>query len=205
MYNANFNIANQSGVTISSNPVEYKKISKWKPGCVFVINNSVFSGLGYSIDPPASAAATAMNLYKNSFRTSDLLTEKEGSVNAKPIPTKQTSMNQWDIYSFSVDSTAKKGTLHEGGTFIGTAAYTPPTGPPPRNPIARLAINPGANMANPSVADTRANSDCEIAEVLVFNRVLSNPERQSIEGYLAWKWGINDYLPDDHPYADGYP
>ena len=198
MYNANFTISGKSGAAINS--ASYTTVSKWKPGCVFVMNNSVFSGLGYSIDPPTTATATAMNLYKNSFRTSD--TANEGSVNAKPIPTKQTSMNQWDIYSFSVDSTTKNGTLHEGGTFIGTAAYTLPAN---TNPIRRLAINPGANMANPPVTDTRANSDCEIAEVLVFNRVLSNPERQSIEGYLAWKWGIIDYLPDAHPYADGYP
>jgi hypothetical protein len=34
-----------------------------------------------------------------------------------------------------------------------------------------------------------------IAEVIVFNRVLSKTERQSIEGYLAWKWGLQLNLP----------
>ena len=39
-----------------------------------------------------------------------------------------------------------------------------------------------------------------IAEVVVFNKILSNTERQSIEGYLAWKWGLQSKLPG-HPYA----
>ena len=37
-------------------------------------------------------------------------------------------------------------------------------------------------------------------EVLVFNNSLSTSNRQIIEGYLAWKWGINRLLPTTHPY-----
>jgi hypothetical protein len=32
-------------------------------------------------------------------------------------------------------------------------------------------------------------------EILIFDRSLSNTERQSIEGYLAWKWGLQSKLP----------
>ena len=28
---------------------------------------------------------------------------------------------------------------------------------------------------------------------------------EKIEGYLAWKWGLVDNLPSDHPYKDGRP
>jgi hypothetical protein len=37
-----------------------------------------------------------------------------------------------------------------------------------------------------------------ISEILVFNTALSNSDREHIEGYLAYKWGIT--LPSAHPY-----
>ncbi len=40
----------------------------------------------------------------------------------------------------------------------------------------------------------------EFYEVLVFNAALSTSQRQQIEGYLAWKWGLVSSLPANHPY-----
>jgi hypothetical protein len=42
-----------------------------------------------------------------------------------------------------------------------------------------------------------------IHEVLVFN-TLTSLERQQVEGYLAWKWGLQANLPSTHAYAK-YP
>ena len=39
-----------------------------------------------------------------------------------------------------------------------------------------------------------------IGEVLLFNRTLRRSEIQQVEGYLAWKWGIQRSLPVTHPY-----
>ena len=39
-----------------------------------------------------------------------------------------------------------------------------------------------------------------INEVIIYNRVLSTAERQQIEGYLVWKWGLQAQLPTSHPY-----
>ena len=40
---------------------------------------------------------------------------------------------------------------------------------------------------------------------MLFNTVLTNDERQGIEGYLSWKWGINSGLPANHSYyANGF-
>lgn len=47
------------------------------------------------------------------------------------------------------------------------------------------------------------NSDIIISELLVFNKVLSTGERQQLEGYLAYKWGLADALPTTHPYYQG--
>jgi hypothetical protein len=44
-----------------------------------------------------------------------------------------------------------------------------------------------------------------IAEVLIYNSVLSDTDRQTIEGYLAWKWGLQSNLPVDHTYKTAAP
>jgi hypothetical protein len=44
-----------------------------------------------------------------------------------------------------------------------------------------------------------------IAEVALFSRALSTSERQQMEGYLAWKWGIQSSLPSGHPYLSTAP
>ena len=43
-----------------------------------------------------------------------------------------------------------------------------------------------------------------ICELIVFDSVLNNADRQKVEGYLAWKWGIQGYLPATHAYKK-YP
>ena len=37
-------------------------------------------------------------------------------------------------------------------------------------------------------------------EVIIFNTAITTAERQSLEGYLAWKWGLVSKLPVGHPY-----
>jgi hypothetical protein len=44
-----------------------------------------------------------------------------------------------------------------------------------------------------------------IAEVIICNSVLSDADRQKIEGYLAWKWGLQADLQTDHQYKDAAP
>lgn len=34
----------------------------------------------------------------------------------------------------------------------------------------------------------------------MYNRSITTAERQQVEGYLAWKWGLNTNLPATHPY-----
>jgi hypothetical protein len=37
-------------------------------------------------------------------------------------------------------------------------------------------------------ANTEDTCDCEIAEVVLYNRKLSDSDRQTVEGYLRKKW-----------------
>jgi hypothetical protein len=39
-----------------------------------------------------------------------------------------------------------------------------------------------------------------IGEVLHYTTFLSDSQRQQVEGYLAWKWGLQGTLPPNHPY-----
>ena len=45
----------------------------------------------------------------------------------------------------------------------------------------------------------------DYAEHFTFDYTLSLEDRQKLEGYLAWKWGIQNNLPVDHPYKDSPP
>jgi len=45
----------------------------------------------------------------------------------------------------------------------------------------------------------------DVAEIVMFNSVLSTGDRQALEGYLAWKWGLEANLPGGHPYEGAPP
>ena len=42
-------------------------------------------------------------------------------------------------------------------------------------------------------------------EILMYNQYLDITDRQKIEGYLAWKWGLQASLPVGHPYKSAAP
>ena len=42
-------------------------------------------------------------------------------------------------------------------------------------------------------------------EILFFTGDMSTDDRQKMEGYLAWKWGLQDNLPAAHPYKSAAP
>ena len=44
-----------------------------------------------------------------------------------------------------------------------------------------------------------------IGEIVAFNTQLVDIQRQQIEGYLAWKWGLRSSLPTTHPYYNFPP
>lgn len=45
----------------------------------------------------------------------------------------------------------------------------------------------------------------DIAEIIIFMNSLTTSECQLIEGYLAWKWGLQANLPTNHPYKNVVP
>jgi hypothetical protein len=82
-------------------------------------------------------------------------------------------------------------TIFLNGTQAGTRAFTANFN------IARSGIG---FQAYQGVGTTSDRWDGTINEVLVYNRGLSTDDRQTVEGYLAWKWGLQGNLPTTHPY-----
>lgn len=60
------------------------------------------------------------------------------------------------------------------------------------------AIGQNAGIPSPSYYGN-------VAEVLVYLQTLSSVDRQDVEGYLAWKWGLQSVLPSTHPYKNEQP
>ena len=63
----------------------------------------------------------------------------------------------------------------------------------------------GMNPISDTFFYTSAGNAGSLAEVILFNTVLTTAERQVVEGYLAWKWGIQGSLPAEHPYKTIQP
>ena len=57
------------------------------------------------------------------------------------------------------------------------------------------------NQANP----TTEYWNGAIGEVLIYNVGLNDTQRQKVEGYLGWKWGLQGSLPAGHPYKSAAP
>jgi hypothetical protein len=56
-----------------------------------------------------------------------------------------------------------------------------------------------------NVAGTGAPLNGYIAEITLVHSALSTTDRQKLEGYLAWKWGLEANLPAGHPYKTTPP
>jgi hypothetical protein len=80
-------------------------------------------------------------------------------------------------------------TYINGGTYISQSQVFTTYG----EGITRIGAGNGSSFFNGT-----------ISEVLIYNRALSSSERQKIEGYLAWKWRINNSLPSTHNYYSSF-
>jgi hypothetical protein len=49
------------------------------------------------------------------------------------------------------------------------------------------------------------NTTVDLMEVIFYYGALTVNERQRVEGYLAWRWGLQSTLPSTHPYGKFRP
>jgi hypothetical protein len=55
------------------------------------------------------------------------------------------------------------------------------------------------------IGDNLYYSQVAFHEIIIFRSEISALQRQQVEGYLAWKWGLVGNLPSDHPYKNAPP
>ena len=115
---------------------------------------------------------------------------------------------QWNV-------TASSGYIYDGSqtsSFIGClVANTPGVGTQGYINGTAQSGNPNAdNLSNAyfSIGATYGNTENytgNIYEIIMFNTYVSTSQRQQVEGYLAWKWGLQSSLPSTHAYKKGSP
>jgi hypothetical protein len=93
-----------------------------------------------------------------------------------------------EIISFATLTSTSTYSVYKNGILEGSASAG-----------NALAAFTGFRLAQQQGARTSGISFGEI--ILVLNATTAN--RESIEGYLAWKWGIQSKLPANHPYKSG--
>jgi hypothetical protein len=136
----------------------------------------------------------------NSWQTFDLFGTHKGALNYNVgsdgaiASTYDLSSNTPVLISMAISSD-KVNLFTTGSPAITDGARTnPPTNGTPYNLNANHTwrISGGALLG-------------DIGEIIVYPSVLSGTDRQRIEGFLAWKWGMQSSLPSTHPYYGNPP
>ncbi len=94
---------------------------------------------------------------------------------------------------------------HNGSTeFIGVNGTLTPSS---QNTGVSTAFNINAYGVgtNVNTGDTGGYWHGYIAEVIYYTGLFTTLQRQQVEGYLAWKWGLQANLPAGHPYQTSPP
>jgi hypothetical protein len=94
------------------------------------------------------------------------------------------------LVATQLDSTNSLGSMWFNGSFTGSGG----------------TINSNFAVTAYGIANDAANQTGEywqgyIGEVIMFNTILTTVQRQNVEGYLGWKWGLQGSLPSRHPNA----
>ena len=56
------------------------------------------------------------------------------------------------------------------------------------------------NIGNYGAASSVYAFTGQMGEVIIYSGVVTTAQRQAVEGYLAWKWGLQTNLPTTHPF-----
>ena len=76
-------------------------------------------------------------------------------------------------------------------------------------PATLVGSEPAANYNTGSaqviIGTGGYNTGSDIMEIILYYGDLSPSDRRRVEGYLAWKWGLQNNLPTNHPYSKFRP
>ena len=66
-------------------------------------------------------------------------------------------------------------------------------------------LNNDADFRLGSTSTAGLDADMDLGEALIGTGTLTDADLNRMSGYLAWKWGLQDSLPSDHPYKNFPP
>jgi hypothetical protein len=95
--------------------------------------------------------------------------------------------NRVGLYALVNSATAALNVVTDNGTSVALAAS-----------VAAGNFNTGSAQVIIGTAGYSKGND--IMEIILYYGDVTQSQRQRVEGYLAWKWGLRDKLPDTHPY-----
>jgi autotransporter-associated beta strand protein len=108
------------------------------------------------------------------------------------------------INGFVLDrSTSGSCKIWDNGTNTASATFTGNTTDFNSPDELWIGAYQSASGTTPPTAGSYLNG--KIAEIVVASTNLPTSDRQKLEGYLAWKWGMEANLPADHPYKSAAP
>jgi hypothetical protein len=114
------------------------------------------------------------------------------------------SANRQDVGnpSFSLSSTYRIIGIQSSSTeyrwyFDGTSFYSNSTNTP--------GFTSTPEMGHFASGSTQIYANAFCAEVIICNNILTDGQRQKIEGWLAWQWALTGNLPSGHPYKNSPP
>ena len=84
--------------------------------------------------------------------------------------------------------------IFTNGTNNGTGAGVNITG-----------VSGGGNIGGAIVGGSISFADFKMAEMIFVPNISNDTEKELVEGYLAWKWGLEANLPASHPYSAAAP
>ena len=103
------------------------------------------------------------------------------------------------VYDVPVGTSALVATIFDGNTsntFYGNGSSVVTATAAGWNQSFSITTYCIGNAINPNGAWYKGR----IGEIILYSTALTNPQRQQVEGYLAWKWGLQVNLPQTHPY-----
>ena len=139
-----------------------------------------------TVDVPTSLAANVADYFVNTSN----ITQYAGTASVNYVPVAiDTTYIRLSEYATTNSSVYTNGT--QTGPANGGA-----------NPIQGMTI--GGYSYSGSGAPI-APTNIRFGEILLISNTMTTADRQKLEGYLAWKWGLEANLPVDHPYKTTPP
>ena len=177
--------------------------SQWFLGNISITGSTmtVFGVISMSASSPFAArmialAAPNANDYNNPAYVGIL---RQSSNNMGPYRN-----GNYPSVTFSYNTPTLLSTWYDGtnANISANGALTPSSSASSGN----FTISSYALAANTNLGDIGAASFYGyMSEIIIYNSSLSTSQRQQVEGYLSWKWGLQNNLPDTHAYKKFRP